>query len=220
MFTGIVEEKGKVTSIHRKQESLTMNIAAETVTSDVRIGDSISVNGVCLTVTSFQETDFTVDIIPETFRTSSLSDVAPGTYVNLERAMRAQDRFGGHFVSGHVDAVGIITHKWKEANAVYITIEVSSEGIPYLSEKGSVAVDGTSLTVFAVHPSAFTISLIPETQRATILAEKQTGETVNLEYDVLAKYIDRLLAAKYQSSAEGTAGKVTAEKLQQFGFLD
>ncbi|WP_053217462.1 riboflavin synthase [Virgibacillus senegalensis] len=219
MFTGIVEEKGKVTSIQRKRESLTMSIAAVTVTEDVSIGDSISVNGVCLTVTSYQEDGFTVDVIPETFRTSSLSGVTTGSYVNLERAMRARDRFGGHFVSGHVDAVGTIVKQWREANALYITIEVPEEGLPYLSEKGSISVDGTSLTVFAVHASGFTISLIPETQRATILAEKQTGETVNIEYDVLAKYIDRLLTAKYQPAA-GSSANITTEKLEQFGFLD
>ncbi|WP_077624117.1 riboflavin synthase [Sediminibacillus massiliensis] len=220
MFTGIVEEKGKITTIKRNRESLTLTIEGSVVVSDASIGDSISVNGVCLTVTAFGQGWFSVDVIPETYRTSSLAEVTAGTLVNLERAMRAADRFGGHFVSGHVDTLGKIARTWQDANALYIYIEIPKEGLPYVTEKGSISVDGTSLTVFGVSEDGFTISLIPETQRATILSAKKEGDSVNIEYDMLAKYMDRLLSAKYNQQDSRPGSKITTDTLRQNGFLD
>ncbi|MBM7571139.1 riboflavin synthase [Aquibacillus albus] len=216
MFTGIVEEKGKVISIARNKSSLSLTIEAAKVTSGVAVGDSISVNGVCLTVTSYDKDRFLVDVIPETFRGSSLAKVTVGSEVNLERAMSASGRFGGHFVSGHVDAVGTIDRTWTEDNAQYIFIAIPTEGLPFVALKGSICVDGTSLTVFGVEEDGFVISLIPETRRATVIGNKKLGDVVNVEYDMLAKYMDRLLTAKADS--QETKEGLTEEKLKQFGF--
>lgn len=217
MFTGIVEEKGKVKTITRNKNSLRLTIEASTVTSDVSIGDSIAVNGVCLTVTEFNSTVFSVDVIPETYRGSSLANVAVGSDVNLERAMSAGGRFGGHFVSGHVDATGTIERMWKEDNALYIYIQVPPEGLPYIALKGSISVDGTSLTVFGVKEDGFIISLIPETRRATVLGDKREGDIVNVEFDMLAKYMARLMEA---TPNKEQTGSLTEEKLQRYGFLE
>ncbi|MFC4402075.1 riboflavin synthase [Gracilibacillus xinjiangensis] len=211
MFTGIVEEKGKIESIKQTNHALQLKIAAGKVTEDVSVGDSISVNGVCLTVTNYDANWFTVDVIPETFRGSSLSRLSSQSVVNLERAMHANGRFGGHFVSGHVDAIGTIERTWIEDNAKYYYIAVKDTR--YITMKGSVSVDGTSLTVFGVDDHGFTISLIPETQKATILGEKNRGDIVNVEYDMLAKYMERLL----QNSGKQSSG-LTEEKLKQYGF--
>ncbi|ENH96360.1 riboflavin synthase subunit alpha [Gracilibacillus halophilus YIM-C55.5] len=213
MFTGIVEEKGRIKELNQTNQALVMKIHGPKVTEDISIGDSISVNGVCLTATDFGQDWFSVDVIPETFRASSLARLTVHSEVNLERAMHANGRFGGHFVSGHVDAVGTIEKTWTEDNAKYI--EISAPETRYMTLKGSVAVDGTSLTVFGVTDHSFTISLIPETQEATVLGQKQTGDIVNMEYDMLAKYMERLLQADDHES--NNAG-MTAEKLRENGF--
>ncbi|SER37392.1 riboflavin synthase alpha chain [Gracilibacillus ureilyticus] len=211
MFTGIVEEKGKIESIKQSNMALKLKILGKKMTEDVAIGDSISVNGVCLTVTDFDSDWFTVDVIPETFRSSSLARLRSQSVVNLERAMHANGRFGGHFVSGHVDAVGTIERTWTEDNAKYYYIKVPETR--YITMKGSISVDGTSLTVFGVDDHGFTISLIPETQKATVLGEKDRGDIVNVEYDMLAKYMERLL----QTSEKLPSG-LTEDKLKQYGF--
>ncbi len=211
MFTGIVEEKGKIESIKQTNQALQLRINGKKVTEDVSIGDSISVNGVCLSVTEYDSTNFTVDVIPETFRSSSLARLTAQSSVNLERAMHANGRFGGHFVSGHVDAVGTIERTWQEDNAQYYYIAVPETR--YISLKGSISVDGTSLTVFGVDDKGFTISLIPETQQATILGVKKQGDIVNVEFDMLAKYMERLLQSNNHRSSE-----ITEEKLRQYGF--
>ncbi|MDX8046337.1 riboflavin synthase [Gracilibacillus sp. S3-1-1] len=210
MFTGIVEEKGKIISITQTNQALQLKIQGRKVTDDVTVGDSISVNGVCLTVTHFANDWFTVDVIPETFRGSSLASLSAQSTVNLERAMSANGRFGGHFVSGHVDAVGTIERTWQEDNAKYYYI--ATKDTRYLTMKGSVAVDGTSLTVFGVDDKGFTISLIPETQAATVLGTKHQGDIVNVEFDMLAKYMERLLETRNQTTG------ITEEKLKQYGF--
>lgn len=220
MFTGIIEEKGTVSNVSKKGNSLSLIVEAEKVCSDVSIGDSISVNGVCLTVTSYDSQRFTVDVIPETFRGSSLSTVTTGSKVNLERAMQASNRFGGHFVSGHVDAVGSVGRIHQETNALYMHINVPKEGMKYLTLKGSISVDGTSLTVFDVQESGFVISLIPETQRATVLGEKQEGAKINIEYDMLAKYLDRLISVKTNDKETESSQGITTETLKQNGFLE
>ncbi|MDL4841082.1 riboflavin synthase [Aquibacillus rhizosphaerae] len=218
MFTGIVEEKGKIKQIDKNKSSLTLKIEGNTVTSDVSVGDSISVNGVCLTVTSYGSGWFTVDVIPETFRGTSLATTSVGSEVNLERAMSAGGRFGGHFVSGHVDTVGKIRRIWMEDNAAYIHIAIELEGLPFIALKGSVTVDGTSLTIFGLKDDGFIISLIPETRRATVLGDKKQGDIVNVEYDVLAKYMERMLTVKKTQGRESNT--ITTDKLQQYGFLD
>ncbi|MCT2534906.1 riboflavin synthase [Aquibacillus koreensis] len=219
MFTGIVEEKGKIKSIEKNQSSLTLKIDGQTVTSDVSIGDSIAVNGVCLTVTSFGAGWFTVDVIPETFRGTSLATTNAGSEVNLERAMSAGGRFGGHFVSGHVDTVGKIKKIWTEDNAQYVHITIDQDGLPYIALKGSITVDGTSLTIFGVKEDGFVISLIPETRRATVLGAKRQGDIVNVEYDVLAKYMERMLGFRNKAT-DSHDGGLTSDKLQQYGFID
>ncbi|SDC18604.1 riboflavin synthase alpha chain [Pelagirhabdus alkalitolerans] len=213
MFTGIVEEKGLIEAIEQESTSLVLSIKAQLIMSDVKIGDSIAVNGVCLTVTDFTDNGFTVDVMPETFRATSLKQLEVGKHVNLERAMAANARFGGHFVSGHVDRVGYIKDMWEEANAKYMLISFETEDGRYFIDKGSVTVDGTSLTVFDRKEDAFMISLIPETQSATILGGKEVGDPVNLEFDLLAKYIERLI------THDASGDDVTKEKLDQFGFL-
>ncbi|MFC4388125.1 riboflavin synthase [Gracilibacillus marinus] len=212
MFTGIVEEKGSIRSIKQLNHALKLQIEAKKVLEDVSIGDSIAVNGVCLTVTAYTTTTFTVDVIPETFRGSSLSELSSQSIVNLERAMSFNGRFGGHFVSGHIDTVGKIARTWLEDNAKYIYINVPHT--KYVALKGSITVDGTSLTVFNVDDSGFTISLIPETQAATILGDKNQGDTVNIEFDMLAKYMERLM----ETSHHKQESNLTEEKLRQFGF--
>ncbi|WP_138418929.1 riboflavin synthase [Aquibacillus sediminis] len=219
MFTGIVEEKGKIKQIKRNKSSLTLMIEAKTVTSDVNIGDSISVNGVCLTVTSYSDGWFTVDVIPETYRGTSLANTEIGSEVNLERAMSAGGRFGGHFVSGHVDVIGKIENIWTEDNAKYIHISIDQDGLHYIALKGSITVDGTSLTVFGLKENGFIISLIPETQSATILGQKQQGDIVNVEYDMLAKYMERMLTVQHNSK-QTNERSVTKSKLEQYGFID
>ncbi|KMY54334.1 riboflavin synthase subunit alpha [Bacillus sp. FJAT-27231] len=214
MFTGIIEEIGTIEEVLARTQSLQLTIAASKVLEDVRLGDSIAVNGVCLTVTSFTAERFTVDVMPETFQDTSLSKINRGSKVNLERAMAANGRFGGHFVSGHVDGVGTITGKKQVENALYVDIAYPSELAPYLMTKGSVALDGTSLTIFYVSEKELTISLIPHTQEETILAKKAIGDPVNIECDMLAKYVERMLNRK----AEKPASNVTMELLEKHGF--
>ncbi|KZR58737.1 riboflavin synthase [Pseudobacillus badius] len=214
MFTGIIEEIGMIEEVLAQNKSMQLIITAHKVLEDVRLGDSIAVNGVCLTVTSFTSERFTVDVMPETFRDTSLSRLSRGSKVNLERAMAANGRFGGHFVSGHIDGVGVITGKKRVENALYIDIQYSAELSPYLMPKGSIALDGTSLTLFYVSEKELTISLIPHTQEETILAEKAIGDLVNIECDMLAKYVERMLSRK----AEKPASNVTMDLLQKHGF--
>ncbi|MCM2674264.1 riboflavin synthase [Alkalicoccobacillus plakortidis] len=193
MFTGIIEEVGTIKQIKESGEAVEMTIAASTVLTDVHEGDSIAVNGVCLTVTSFTDIEFVVDLMPETVRASSLQSLNTNSKVNLERAMHAQGRFGGHFVSGHVDGLGTIVRKTPEQNAIYYTIQVSKELRRYMINKGSVTVDGTSLTIFGVDDSSFTISIIPHTVDQTIIGDKQVGDIVNIECDLVGKYIEQFI---------------------------
>ncbi len=202
MFTGIIEEIGTVTSIQRKPHALEMTIRAKIILEDVKRGDSISVNGVCLTVSSFTKETFVVDVIPETYKTTTLADLSTNSPVNLERAMAANGRFGGHFVSGHVDGVGVIRSIKKETNAITKKIELDAKLMKYMMIKGSVAVDGTSLTVFHVGPTSISISLIPTTQSDSLIGDKGVGDKVNIECDMLAKYTERIQTSKSTMSKE------------------
>lgn len=202
MFTGIIEEIGTVTSIQRKPHALEMTIRAKIILEDVKRGDSISVNGVCLTVSSFTKETFVVDVIPETYKTTTLADLSTNSPVNLERAMAANGRFGGHFVSGHVDGVGVIRSIKKETNAITKKIELDAKLMKYMMIKGSVAVDGTSLTVFHIGPTSISISLIPTTQSDSLIGDKGVGDKVNIECDMLAKYTERIQTSKSTMSKE------------------
>ncbi|GJM80030.1 riboflavin synthase subunit alpha [Paenibacillus sp. HMSSN-139] len=194
MFTGLVEEIGTLKSISRKGEAMFLGISAKVVTEGIKLGDSISVNGVCLTATSFDTSSFTVDVMPQTYRNTNLKDLKPGSRVNLERAMSANGRFGGHIVQGHVDGIGTIVGTSQDQNAVVFEIRPGKPSLfKYIIPKGSIAVDGISLTVVEAEGGTFTISIIPHTLAETVLAFKRAGDTVNLECDVLGKYVDHLL---------------------------
>lgn len=212
MFTGIIEELGTISSINRTAASAVLTISASLVLEDVQLGDSIAVNGVCLTVTSFTATSFTADVMHETLNRSSLGALRSGSKVNLERAMSAGGRFGGHIVSGHIDGTGKITDIKKDDNAVWYTIAASPEILHYIVEKGSIAIDGISLTVAYVDNRCFKVSIIPHTSANTTLALRKTGDTVNLENDCIGKYVEKLLQP-YQKT-----GNITREFLLQNGF--
>lgn len=217
MFTGIVEEVGTVRSVVSDRTSGELAIRASRVLSGTRIGDSIAVNGVCLTVTSLLPDGFTADVMPETLRRSNLGKLRQGAPVNLERAMAADGRFGGHIVSGHIDGVGTITEQRRESNAVWVRIAADREILNLIVEKGSVCIDGISLTVAALHNDSFQVSVIPHTGSQTTLLTKAVGEPVNLENDVVGKYVQRLL----QSAApqpKPSQSRITMEFLAEHGF--
>jgi riboflavin synthase len=218
MFTGIIEEIGSIANIKQTGESIVLMIDATKILKDVQVGDSISVNGVCLTVTSFTVNQFTVDVMPETVNATSLKTLKRGSKVNLERAMAAGGRFGGHFVSGHADGLGIIKGKMPVQNAVYYEIEVASDILKYIIYKGSVTVDGTSLTVFGLSENSFTISLIPHTTSETIIGLKSAGDIVNVECDMLGKYIEHFLSNRYNDTQPTRKSTLTAQFLEENGF--
>ena len=205
MFTGIVEEIGTVNGIRRGRHSAVLDIRAQTVLTDLKIGDSIAVNGVCLTVTAFDQTGFQADVMHETLNRSALRKLCSGSHVNLERAMAANGRFGGH----------IVAEVKRDDTAVWYTIEASPEILHYIVEKGSVAIDGISLTVARVASGSFSISAIPHTVRMTVLAERREGDLVNLENDVIGKYVERL----FQPAKEPARTRpITKEFLAEYGF--
>ncbi|WP_392541928.1 riboflavin synthase [Oryzobacter telluris] len=205
MFTGIVEELGTVTALEHGADSARLTVRGPLVTSDATHGASIAVNGVCLTVTEHGGGDFTVDVMAETLRRSSLGVLRPGDPVNLERAMAASSRFGGHVVQGHVDGTATITAREPGERWEVVRFTLPPDLAPYLVEKGSITVDGVSLTVVDVDDDAFSVSLIPTTLDLTTLGTKAVGDPVNLEVDVLAKYVERLLATRFATTQEATA---------------
>lgn len=196
MFTGLIEEIGKVQSIVKSAKSAQITIRADKVFEEVKLGDSISTNGVCLTVIEFSRKSFTVDVMAETMRRSNLKNLSQGEEVNLERALKLGDRLGGHMVSGHIDGVGIIEKYENEDNAVWITILAASEILKYIVQKGSIAIDGVSLTVSYIDDSVFKVSIIPHTKEVTTLLRKKIGDEVNLECDMVGKYIEKFLCYK------------------------
>lgn len=195
MFTGIIEEVGKVRSMHRGARSFTLDIEASLVMADTRVGDSIATNGVCLTVTSLTGHGFTADVMPETIQRTALGDLTAGSPVNLERALSLQTRLGGHIVSGHIDGTGRIADRRQDDTALWLTIECDSRLLRYIIEKGSITIQGVSLTVARVDERSFAVSLIPHTQAATTLHSARIGDRVNLENDVIAKYVEKLMGA-------------------------
>ena len=189
MFTGLIEEVGTLRAVRRGAHSAVLSIGAETVLSGLKTGDSVAVNGVCLTVTAQDSGGFTADVMHETLNRSSLGALAPGSPVNLERAMAADSRFGGHIVSGHIDGTGAITQVRRDDNALWYTVEASPALLRYIVEKGSIAMDGISLTVVAVEADRFSVSVIPHTAAVTALGRKRPGDVVNLETDIIGKYV-------------------------------
>ena len=214
MFTGIVEELGKVRTLMHGGNSSFIVIEAKKVLSDVHIGDSIAVNGVCLTVTEHDDSSFRADVMNETLSRSSLGSLRSGDCVNLERALSAEGRFGGHIVSGHIDGTGVITDIKRDGIAVWYTISAGPNIMRYIAEKGSIAVDGVSLTVAKVTDSTFSISMIPHTAEVTALGSKKAGDAVNLENDIIAKYVERLMTPK---NDERTG--VSIDMLMKNGFI-
>jgi len=193
MFTGIVEEVATVLRVDVRQTGAHFDLQAARIMADMHVGDSIAINGVCLTVVRFDARTFTVDAVPETLRLTNLHALRVGSTVHVERAMQAGGRFGGHIVSGHVDGLGVIRKRVQEGLASVMTIESTADVLRYIVRKGSICVDGVSLTVMDVSETAFTVSLIPHTGDVTTLAQARVGTRVNLECDVVAKYVERLL---------------------------
>lgn len=232
MFTGIVEELGQVKALSLRGNSGTLTIKAKKVLEGTKIGDSIAVNGVCLTVTNMKNNEFSADVMAETVRRSSLGSLQNGSYVNLERAMAADGRFGGHIVSGHIDGTGRIESMKREENAVWVTITCAKKILDLIVEKGSICIDGISLTVAAVTGQNFSVSVIPHTGEETTLLKKKAGELVNLENDIVGKYIWKFvdIGGNYgadrgkaddggdaDDSTKGSTG-LSMEFLQKYGF--
>ena len=222
MFTGIVEEIGTVAGITHGTYSAVLVIRAGKVLEDTAIGDSIAVNGVCLTVTALGKDTFSADVMHETLDRSSLAALRIGSRVNLERAMPANGRFGGHIVSGHIDGTGKIRSIQKDDNAVWYTISTQPWILRYIVEKGSIAIDGISLTVARVSSTDFAISAIPHTVAVTVLADRRQGDVVNLENDIIGKYVEKLMQSYgigQMQDPGGTASRVDTDFLAQHGFL-
>lgn len=213
MFTGIIEEIGHVKSLHRGARSFTLEVEASLVMQGTQVGDSIATNGVCLTVTSLTGHGFTADVMPETLQRTALGDLVAGSEVNLERALSLQSRLGGHIVSGHIDGTGRISQLRQDDTALWVTVECDSRILRYIIEKGSITIQGISLTVARVNDRAFEVSLIPHTQARTTLHNTRIGDRVNLENDVIAKYVEKLFAPT-SSSESGLM-----HKLAEAGFL-
>lgn len=193
MFTGIVEEKGRVVSMHPADQGMRLVIEGPLVAADVGVGDSIAVNGVCLTVVECSSSEFAADVVNETLKRTNLGGLRPGSGVDLERPMPASGRFDGHIVQGHVDAVGRVERLAAEGESVRMTITVPETVSRFTVEKGSVTVDGVSLTIAGLTDDGFEVALIPHTLAVTVLGERRPGDLVNLETDVIAKYVERLL---------------------------
>jgi riboflavin synthase len=213
MFTGIIEEIGTVKAIQHGSKSVCLTVWADKILEDLKIGDSINTNGVCLTVVSFNQGAFSADAMPETMRRSNLGSLNVGSKVNLERAMKLTDRLGGHIVSGHIDGTGTIRKTWEEDNAVWFTITADKTMLKYVTEKGSVALDGISLTVARVDDFSFDVSVIPHTFNVTTMMNKKTGDLVNVECDLIAKYLEKVAYSGREK------GNITMEYLAEQGFV-
>jgi riboflavin synthase len=217
MFTGLIQDVGTVRSLRRGGESARLSVATLLPMDDLLMGESIAVNGVCLTVVSFGGGSFEADLSPESLERSTLGDLAPGSPVNLERALRLCDRLGGHLVSGHVDGVATVSERRKDANAIRFSFRIPPALSRYLVEKGSIAIEGVSLTVNEVGPESFKIAVIPHTLAATTLKDIGPGCRVNIETDILGKYVERLL--KGGGKDPSPSGGVDMHFLAKHGFL-
>ena len=214
MFTGIVEEVGTVQALRPGSQSYILTVSAKKVLEDAKVGDSICTNGICLTVTALHNGCFDADVMPETVRRTNFASLRPGSRVNLERALTLSSRLGGHMVSGHIDGTGQITEMRKEDNAVWITVQTQPGLLRYMIEKGSIAIDGISLTLAQVTDTYFKVSVIPHTGEETILLGKHPGDTVNLECDQIGKYVDKLMhtdAGQPEKAGSGVSMKLLIE---------
>ena len=218
MFTGIVEEVGRIQTIKRGEKSSQIIIDASLVLEKTLIGDSICTNGVCLTVTGINKNSFEADVMAETLRRSNLGNLKSGNHVNLERALTLDKRLGVHLVSGHIDGIGEIIGREKEDNAIWISIKTSPKVLRYVIEKGSIAIDGISLTVAYVDENMFKVSIIPHTRTSTTLLNKMQGGTVNLECDIIGKYVEKLLGLQKQSSSQNNS-ILDEDFLKNYGFI-
>ncbi|MDI9258572.1 riboflavin synthase [Alicyclobacillus sendaiensis] len=216
MFTGLVEGTARLAAVSRHTGGATFTLEAPFLMDDLRVGDSVAVNGVCLTAETVGGGSFTATAVPETLRRTNLGELQPGGRVHVERAMRADGRFGGHIVSGHIDGIGHVADVYPDGEARVLVIRVDPSLARYMVDKGSVAVDGVSLTIMRAERDRFSVSIIPHTQAVTRFGEIQIGDTVNIECDVIAKYVERLLA--YRSDA-GASGGIDAAFLARHGFL-
>lgn len=216
MFTGLIEDLGTVREFRQGAESIRLTVATRIPMAELQLGESIAVNGICLTVVSFGGGVFTADVSPETLDRTSLGGLAPGARVNLERALRLSDRLGGHLVSGHVDALASITERRRDANAVRFTFALPEAVNRYLVEKGSVAIDGISLTINAVADQTFSVAVIPHTLEMTTLKEKSVGARVNIEVDIIGKYVERLMGTREPDSGKKP---LNLDFLAKHGFL-
>lgn len=214
LFTGIIEEVGSF----RGMAGGCISIFCSKVIEDVKIGDSIAVNGICLTVTRFDARHFEADVMPETLRRTSLEGLLEGSAVNLERAVTPATRMGGHIVSGHIDGVGIVENMKQEGNAILLSLKVDEKLLRYVVEKGSVALDGISLTVASVEDYGFTVSLIPHTRDSTNLREKKKGQPINIETDIIGKYVEKMLMNVESQRNLNNDSRLTREFLLENGF--
>ena len=215
MFTGIIEEIGTIRGISRGSSSFVLDIGCREVLKGSKEGDSIAVNGVCLTVTSLTGNGFTADVMPETVHRSNISLMRQGSCVNLERAMAADGRFGGQIVSGHVDGMGMIREIREDVNAVWYTVEAEPALLRYIVEKGSITIDGISLTVAYVDRTCFKVSIIPHTRKITTLGRRRVKDVVNLENDIIGKYVEKLMLPAEEEKKES---RLTEEFLRSNGF--
>jgi len=216
MFTGIVEETGIIRQIQKSTKAVHLVIGAQRILEGSKVGDSICTSGICLTITGLGQNSFEADVMPETLRCSKLSALGIGSRVNLERALRLDTRLGGHLVSGHIDGTGILTHIEKEANALWLSIEVPKEILRYIITKGSITLDGVSLTVASTDPTGFKVSIIPHTGAQTTLLQEKCGSRINLECDPIGKYVEKLLGISAPTTV--SEGGLSADFLRTNGF--
>ena len=216
MFTGIVEELGKIQKIETRSSGIRFTISAKLVMDDLNIGDSISINGVCLTVTEKKEKEFSLDLVPETLDKSNLGELIEGNYVNLERAMQASDRFGGHILQGHVETLGVILDKQQQEDNAVISVGLDPEWMRYCIPKGSIALVGISLTIAKIEANIVEIALIPHTLENTTLGLKSKSDTLNIETDIIGKYVERILLFDADES-EMDVGSLKAIRHLQYG---
>ena len=219
MFTGSIEEIGTVKQMIPGKESYRLTVSAQKVLEGTNIGDSIATIGICLTVTAIHGNSFDADVMAETVRRTNLSSLHAGIRVNQERALTLSSRLGGHIVSGHIDGTGTITSMVREDNAVWITVAAKGELLKYMIEKGSIAIDGISLTLAYVDEECFKVSVIPHTGEETILLKKKPGDTVNLECDLIGKYVEKLLGCRQETEKRPMSGGITEAFLIENGFM-
>lgn len=215
MFTGLIQSIGEVRSLDRRGDAATLTIGSKMVTENLALGESIAVNGACLTVVRWDTSSFTVDVSPETLTCTTLETLRAGTRVNLERALKLSDRLGGHLVTGHIDSIGTVVQRSQQHNAVFFEFSAPPETLRYIVAKGSVAIDGISLTVNGVDAESFCVTIIPHSLEQTCLKERQKGDAVNIETDLIGRYVERFLAAR----TEAVPSSISRDFLARNGFL-